>query len=103
MAASIKEQYEKYAPTGSNFYRDHYHHVIMSLIVTIFLLIVTVGVVLYQTVHRPQPAYDAIQANGQKIQLRAYEEPNLLSDTVLQWASKAATVEKTPLTVKLTR
>ena len=77
-------------PRDNYFYRDHYHHVILGLLVLIFLLIVTVCVVLYQTTHRPLPEFHAVQSDGQKMRLRPYEEPNLLPDTIIRWASKAA-------------
>ena len=95
MAASIKEQYEKYAPTDRNFYRDHYPHVIMGAMVIILLLIIAIGVVLYQSIHQPLPVYKAVQADNQQMLLSPYEEPNLLPDTILEWASKAATIAYT--------
>lgn len=95
MAASIKEQYEKYAPTDRSFYRDHYPHVIMGAMIVILLLIIAIGVVLYQSMHQPLPAYKAVQADNQQMTLSPYEEPNLLPDTILQWASKAATIAYT--------
>ena len=90
MVDSVHAQVEKYVPRNNDFYRDHYHHVLIALILTIFLLIVGVGVVLYQTLHRPLPAYHAMQASGEKMRLEPYKEPNLLPETILRWASKAA-------------
>jgi intracellular multiplication protein IcmL len=90
MVDSVHAQVEKYVPRNNDFYRDHYHHVLLALILVIFLLIIGVMFVLYQTLHRPLPAYHAIQANGDKMPLQPYTEPNLLPDTILRWASKAA-------------
>ena len=91
MADRVTAQIEKYAPRNNDFYRNHSHHVIIGLMIIIFLLIIAVCVVLYQTIHRPLPEFHAIQpANGQKMELTPYKEPNLLPDTILRWASKAA-------------
>ncbi len=95
MVDSVQKQFEKYAPRENSFYRDHYHHVLLGLLVVIFLLLITLGVVLYQTMHRPLPEYRAEQADGQKMLLTPYQEPNLLPDTILRWASKAAVVAYT--------
>jgi len=53
-------------------------------------LLVTAGVLLYQILHRPLPVFYAKQANGQTLSLEPYQEPNLLPDTILRFASKAA-------------
>lgn len=92
---SIKEKYEKYVPTDRHFYRDHYHHVLLAGMLALVFLIITVLVVLYQSVHRPLPAFHARQPDGKIMQLTPAAEPNLLSDTILQWASKAATTAYT--------
>ncbi len=86
---------EKYIPRENHFYRDHYHHVIMVMIVVIVILMIAVGVVFYQTLNRPLPQFNAVQPDGKKMLLFPYEEPNLLPDTILRWASKAATVAYT--------
>lgn len=92
---NIKEQYDKYVPSDRNFYRDHYHHVLIGGMLAIGLLIIAVLAVLYQTIHRPLPAFHAMQSDGKIMELAPYDEPNLLSDTILQWASKAATTAYT--------
>ena len=79
----------------NNFYRDHYHHVIIGLIGLIFFLIAMVSFVLYQLFHRPLPLFYSSQADGQKMQLVSYDAPNLLPDTILRFASKAATAAYT--------
>jgi intracellular multiplication protein IcmL len=86
---------KKERSSDNDFYRRHYHHVIMGLMVLIVIMIVIVGVILYQMFHRPLPVFDAVQAKGERMRLMAYETPNLLSDTILRWASKAATAAYT--------
>lgn len=91
----FKSVREKYIPRNNDFYRNHYHHVIYGLMVIIVLLIGAVGGVLYQTLYRPLPMFNAVQPNGNKMDLVPYQEPNLLPDTMLHWASKAATAAYT--------
>jgi intracellular multiplication protein IcmL len=79
---------ERYAPRENSFYRQYYAYFIIGMMGA-------VGIVLYQMFHRPLPAFDAAQKNGQKMLLQPFEEPNLLPDTLLRWASKAATVSYT--------
>jgi len=86
---------KRYIPREHKFYRNHYHHVIMGLMVIIVIMISVMGVVLYQMFHRPLPTFAAVQANGQRMMLTSYDEPNLLADTILRWASTAATVAYT--------
>lgn len=92
---AIADVKERYVPKSSNFYRDHYHHIIIGLMVLIVLMISTVGVILYQMFHRPLPLFYAEQPNKQQMQLTPFEDPNLLPDTILRWASKAATTAYT--------
>lgn len=84
---SIKE---KYIPRDNAFYRQYYHYILYGLMGLIVLLLLTVGIVIYQMSNRPLPMFNAIQPKGDKMALLPFEEPNLLSDTILRWASKAA-------------
>jgi intracellular multiplication protein IcmL len=86
---------EKYISRENSFYRDHYHQVIMVMMGVIVILMIAVGVVLYQTLNRPLPQFNAVQSDGKRMLLFPYEEPNLLPDTILRFASKAATVSYT--------
>jgi intracellular multiplication protein IcmL len=92
---SLHAQVEKYVPRNNDFYRNHYHRVLYVLMMVILLLIIAVSVVLYQTLHRPLPAYHAMQADGKQMRLEPYTQPNLLPETILRWASKAAIVAYT--------
>jgi len=74
----------------NNFYRDHYFSVITALIVSIFLMLICVSVLLYLVLNRPLPQFFAEAPDGKSMQLNAYIEPNLLPNTLLTWASKAA-------------
>ena len=92
---SVREQYERYVPRENSFYRDHYHHVLIGLMVTIVMMMMAVAFMLYQLFHQPLPVFTAIQPDHEKMLLIPYNEPNLLPDTILQWASKAATAAYT--------
>lgn len=86
---------EKYVPRDNDFYRHHYHHVIFVLMIILLVMAVMVAVVMFQMFHRPQTVFTAVDDKGQQMQLHPYEEPNLRPDTILRWASKAATAAYT--------
>lgn len=75
----------------NRFYQNYYHFFIIGLMVLILMLLTAVGVVLYQMSTRPLPVFHAEQPDKETMVLRAFEEPNLLPDTILRWSSKAAT------------
>lgn len=86
---------EKYISRDNAFYRRYYYLFLMILIGILGVLILLIGFVCYQLMNIPEPTFDARQANGKTMQLRPYTEPNLLPDTILRWASKAATIAYT--------
>jgi intracellular multiplication protein IcmL len=92
---AFQQTQDKYMPRDNHFYRDYYHYFIYGLMGAILLTFLTVGIVLYQIVHRPWPAFTARQVTGEEMLLTPFEEPNLLSDTLLRWASKAASTAYT--------
>lgn len=81
---------EKYIPKESNFYRDYYHYFFYLMMIIILLLLIIVALVLYQIANRPLPEFAAKQADNQSMSLISFDEPNLLPDTILRFASKAA-------------
>jgi intracellular multiplication protein IcmL len=84
-----------YTARNNDFYHNHYHHILIAIITLIFFLIMVLGVVFYQLLNRPLPQFNAVQPDSKSMMLIPYEEPNLLPDTILRWASKAATVAYT--------
>lgn len=86
---------QKYIPRDNAFYRYYYHYFLIGIMTILTILIAAVAVVLYQAMNRPLPQFFASQANGQQIPLVAFDEPNLLSDTLLRWASQAAVLSYT--------
>ena len=86
---------KEYIPKENDFYANHYYHILIGLIIFIFLLVILVSFIFYQVESRPLPQFHAIEPNNQRMPLTAYEEPNLLPDTILRWASKAATLAYT--------
>lgn len=67
-----------------------YQAALLGLMVSIFVLVGMVALVLYQIHHRPLPYFTATAVDGKKMHLTSFDEPNLLPDTLLTWASKAA-------------
>lgn len=86
---------EVYVAQDNSFYRKHYHHVLLGLIAVMFVLMIAIAVVFYQIMNRPLPQFNAVQKDGKSMLLVASDEPNLLPDTILRWASKAAAVSYT--------
>lgn len=82
-------------PRDNNFYRDHYHHVLWCLILIILFTIGLTSFVYWQLMNRPLPQFGAQQPDGKQMFLIPYDAPNLLPSTILQWASKAATIAYT--------
>lgn len=79
----------------TSFLRQNYHQVLIGLIVLTFLAAIAIGMLWYQALHRPLPAFAAVQADGKQMVLTPFDQPNLLPDTILQWTSKAATIAYT--------
>lgn len=86
---------KQYVPQNNDFFRNHYHHVIICVIGLLFLLIIVLAILFYQVMNRPLPQFNAVQGDGKTMLLIPNEQPNLLPDTILRWASKAATVAYT--------
>lgn len=86
---------EEYIAQDNDFYRKHYHHVLIGLMAVIFILMIAIAVVFYQIMNRPLPQFNAMQKDGKSMLLIPNDEPNLLPDTILRWASKAAAVSYT--------
>lgn len=79
---------------SNGFYREHYHRVIMILMIVFACSVGCVLFILYQLTHRPLPEFVAVSDNEQMV-LHPYDKPNLLPDTIIRWASKAATAAYT--------
>jgi intracellular multiplication protein IcmL len=91
---SLERVTEQYVPKENEFYRAYYQWVLIGFSVLVILLLAVTGVLLYQTTHRPLPAFYA-QDNGQTMDLVPFDAPNQLSDTIIRFASKAATIAYT--------
>jgi len=91
----LEDLHAKYIPKDNDFYRKHSHHVLYAVMLIILVLIAAVGLLLYQILNRPLPQFNAMQPDGRRMLLIPYDEPNLLPDTILQWASKGATIAYT--------
>lgn len=72
------------------FFRQYYRPIMLASVITILLMLLLVNVVIYQVSHRPLPLFFGVTTNGKEMSLKAYNEPNLLPDTILRWANKVA-------------
>lgn len=75
---------------GNEFYRMHSQKALVGLVFCLIFMLIMVVVLLVQIKHRPVPPFIAVSPEGQKMQLKSYDDPNLLSSTLIKWASKAA-------------
>jgi intracellular multiplication protein IcmL len=79
------------AKTGSNlFYKNYYQQVVYLIWFLITTVICLAVLLMYQVLHRPLPDFSAITADRRIMALVPYDEPNLMPDTLIRWASKAA-------------
>src|SRR5438477_13186594 len=75
---------------NNDFYRYRYHYFLLGLIGLIIVELTTMIIFGYQISHRSLPTFNAVQPNGQQMSLTPHTEPNLLPDTILRFAVKAA-------------
>src|SRR3990167_1014166 len=87
---TLQDIKERYVPRDKHFYRDHYHRFIYALMIIIVLMMIVVTVVLTQIFNRPLPVFHATLPDGKRSMLTSFERPNVLPDTIIKWASKAA-------------
>ena len=80
---------QKYIPDANAFYRDNYRYFLYAVVALMFLVVIAIGVAAHLLKQRPLPVFFAEQ-NGKQMQLFPSVEPNLLPDTIIRFASKAA-------------
>lgn len=83
---------EKYMSQDNAFYQRYYAHFIIGMMMVIVVLMLILGLVIYQVIDRPVPSFTAVAPDNAQMSLEAFNEPNLLPDTILRFASKAATL-----------
>lgn len=74
----------------NQFYTSSYPALMIILAIEIILLFLLASVVVYQIFHRPLPPFSAVSVAKQRMDLTASYQPNLVSSTLVNWASKAA-------------
>ena len=75
---------------NNQFYRARFQTVVMASLAAIVVIMALVVLLLYQVSSRPLPTFTAVAPNKQALKLTSSYEPNLLPDTLIKWASKAA-------------
>jgi len=73
----------------SDFYRDSYRKVVVSLLGAVVIIIALVGIIFFLIASKPSPKYFATTDSGRIIPLIPLDQPNLSEHNVLQWASNA--------------
>jgi hypothetical protein len=75
---------------GNLFYKNYYQQIVFLIVGIIFVVICLAGILMYQILHRPLPVFSAVTPQHRQMPLVAYDEPNLMANTLLRWSSKAA-------------
>ena len=73
----------------NNFYRDSYRKVLLSLILSIFSIILLVSAIIYIVVNPPLPKYFATYSNGSLAPMIPLNQPNMSVASLLQWVTTA--------------
>lgn len=81
---------EKYIPKDNSFFINYYRYFFYGLMGSLALILFMVSFVLYQVATRPLPKFQAKAADGSTMGLVPYEQPSLLPETIIRFASKAA-------------
>lgn len=74
---------------ANDFYRQYYNGFLTLILITIILMLVLAGMVLYQVWNRPLPEFAAVTSDGKSMTLVSRNEPNFLPETLMRWANKA--------------
>ncbi|MES2212278.1 MAG: type IVB secretion system apparatus protein IcmL/DotI [Pseudomonadota bacterium] len=77
------------------FYRDNYYRMMTLTLWLLLLAFALMGFIYFQQATRPTPKYFATTPDGALIELIPLDEPNLSPNTLLQWATQAATASYT--------
>lgn len=75
----------------NEFYRDRYRHTLSTCLLLILVIIALVGLSYYMYITRPTPKYFATTPDGKLLEMIPLAEPNLQTNTLLQWSARAAT------------
>ena len=73
----------------NNFYRDSYRKVLLSLILSIFSIILLVSAIIYIAVNPPKPRYFATYSNGSLAPMIPLDQPNMSVSSLLQWVTSS--------------
>ncbi len=74
----------------NEFYRLFQPRFIVVLMGALLVALVWVCIILFQVYQRPLPTFYAVQPTNQRMQLQPQDLPNLLAETILHFACKAA-------------
>ena len=86
---------KKYIPEENSFYRNYYHYFFYVMALLVFALLAMAGVVIHILNNRPEPVFYAKDPDNKTMLLTGTSQPNLLPDTIIRFASKAAVLAYT--------
>lgn len=77
-------------PKDTTFYRDNYAKVIYGVMIAMVFMQILMIITIYQVTNRPLPSFQAKDPEGKTLPLVSFDEPNLLPETIIRFASKVA-------------
>lgn len=72
------------------FYQDNHKKVVWLLLLSVFIILVLSGSLVYVIANPPKPKYFATTVDGRIMPLVPLDQPNLSVSALLQWANTAA-------------
>lgn len=75
----------------NDFYRDNYRRMMTLCLLLLFTIVALIGFSAFLYTTRPTPQYFATTPDGKLIDMIPLDQPNLQTNTLLQWATTAAT------------
>jgi intracellular multiplication protein IcmL len=87
---ALEDVKARYIPKDNQFYRKHYEQILIALMGVMVIMIGVISYLIHQVNHLPLPVFYGIEPQKKQLLLIPTEQPNLLSSTILQFASKAA-------------
>lgn len=79
----------------NDFYRDNYRKVVGMLLLSVVIMTILTGGLIYLITNPPEPRYFATTTDGRIAPLIPLDQPNVSQAALLQWANTAAVLAYT--------
>lgn len=89
---ALEDLEKQYIPKENKFFREHYHQIILGIMLLLIAILAINSLLLYQLANRPLPVFSAATPDGKTMALTPYDLPNIQPDVITNFAAKAATI-----------